>query len=177
MGSIVPDSDTEFMLVDADNHIISQNLSIDDEEKQKIINGDRKKVIHKTQFEDFNWTLYSFSNISNIKKDIYSTIYMDIIAILAFLLFIIIFSWIYSSRFMTPLERIKTAMSRESLADYDNYISHSSNEIQEVLSVYNKMVRHIKKMTEDKIDLICKEEQAQFQEVSVALSSVKVIIW
>lgn len=159
MGSIVPDSNTEFMLLDADNHIISQNLSVDDEEKQKIIDGDRKKVIHKTKFEDFNWTLYSFSDISVIKKDIYSIIYMDITAILTFLLFIMIFSWIYSSKFMTPLERIKTAMSEANTTD-NNIITNDSNEIEEVLNVYNKMVRHIKKMTKDKIDLVCKEEQA-----------------
>lgn len=85
---------------------------------------------------------------------------MDITAILAFLLFIMIFSWIYSARFMTPLERIKTAMSEGSTTDSDNNISNNSNEIEEVLSVYNKMVHHIKKMTEDKIELVCKEEQA-----------------
>lgn len=56
------------MLIDADRHIISQNLSVDEEKKLQIINGDRKKIIHQTRFEDFNRTLYSFSNTSNKKK-------------------------------------------------------------------------------------------------------------
>ena len=169
IGSIVPDSNTNFMLLDSGNNIVTQNLYISEAEKFKIINGSRGKLIYKTDFEEFGWTLYSFSNISNIKSRIYAVICLDITAILVFMLLIIIFSWVYSTRFMVPLERIKTAMAEGN----ESVSVTEANEIEDVLNVYNRMVRHIQKITEDKIDLVREEERVNALKIKAELNALQ----
>lgn len=174
LGSIVPDSDTGFMLLDPNNDIVSQNLYITENEKNRIITGDRSKFVHKTYFPDFNWTLYSFSDVASVKSNIHFTIYMDMAAILVFLLFLIIFSWLYSTKFMTPLERIETAMSKDIGTEDENGLSgRETNEIEEVLHVYNKMVTHIKKLTNDKVCLVRKEEQVNSLKIKAELNALQ----
>ena len=95
-------------------------------------------------------------------------------AILVFLLFLIIFSWLYSTKFMTPLERIENAMSNDISAEGKDILpDRETNEIEEVLHVYNKMVSHIKKLTNDKICLVRKEEQVNSLKIKAELNALQ----
>lgn len=168
-GNVVSDTDIGFVILDREKNIVTQNININDREKEKIINGDKRKIIYKTNMSDFNWSLYSFSEYSRVKSSIYSTIVFDIIVIFAFLLIILLIAWRYSTRFMRPLERIKAAMTQ---IEGDNRLKESgTNEIDEILTVYNKMVKHIKKITDDKIQLMQEEEKINTLKIRAELNA------
>ena len=170
IGSVIPENDTEFMLIDSNGNIVAQNSYIKPEEKEKIISGSRSKFVYQKDFSDFGWTLYSFSDFARIKSGIYTTITTDIIAILVFLLAILIAAWIYSARFMRPLERIKNSMSSDAP---EHTAVTETNEIEEVLNVYNKMVEHIKQITDDKVHLAREEEKVNALKIKAELNALQ----
>lgn len=170
-GNIILDTNIGFVILDQDSNIVTQNVNINDVEKAKLIHGDKNKIIHKTEMEGFNWTLYSFSEYAKIKSSIYGIITFDIIVILTFLLIILLIAWQYSTKFMRPLERIKAAMAE---VNENNQLQPVvSNEIEEILTVYNKMVKHIKKITDDKIQLMQKEEKMNTLKIRAELNALQ----
>lgn len=170
IGSVIPENDTEFMLIDLNGNTVAQNAYIKPGDKEKIIGGSRSKFVYKKDFPDFGWTLYSFSDPAKIKNGIYATVTLDLIAILVFLLAILIAAWIYSTRFMRPLERIENSMSSE---EPEHTVITETNEIEEVLNVYNKMVRHIQQITDDKINLVREEEKVNALKIKAELNALQ----
>lgn len=168
-GNVIADTDIGFAILDKYGNIVTQNVNMNDAEKQKVINGDKHKIIYKTEMSGFNWSLYSFSEYNKVKSSVYSTIIIDIIAILTFLLIILLIAWRYSTRFLRPLERIKAAMAE---VEADNQLKHlETNEIEEILTVYNKMVKHIKKITDEKIQLTHEEEKINILKIRAELNA------
>lgn len=171
-GNIISDTYTEFIILDKNENIVAQNINVDEHQKKKIIAFDKQKIINKAEFSDFNWTLYSFSEYNKIKGSIYNTIALDIIAILTILLTILLIAWQYSTKFMRPLERIKTAMTESDTYSQINQSEDTkTNEIEEILNVYNKMVKHIKKITDDKIHLMQEEEKINALKIRAELNA------
>lgn len=172
----IPNSnaDTGYVLLDTSNNIVLQNSLIDEDKKQKLISGSLNDIVYKTKIEDFGWTLYTFSDVSELKNKIYSTISFDILTILLFLLVMLIIAWRYSSKFLSPLERVKNAMyTGEKEINAEKQLLNESNEIEEMLNVYNKMIRHIKKITDDKIELSREEERANSLKIQAELNALQ----
>lgn len=48
-----------------------------------------------------------------------------------------------------------------------------TNEIEEILNVYNKMVRYIKQITDDKINLVREEEKVKALKIKAELNALQ----
>lgn len=167
-------SDIGYILVDSRGNTIFQSTLIDDSQKKKLINQNSSDVVFTSDYENFGWHLYTFTSVAKLKSSIYATISLDIFAILALLVVVLLISWRYSSKFLSPLERVKSAMSGAEASEYPlDKISDESNEIEEMLNVYNKMIRHIKKITEDKLSLMREEERANALKVQAELNALQ----
>ena len=65
-------------------------------------------------------------------------------------------------------------MSAAEASEYPlDKISDETNEIEEMLNVYNKMIRHIKKITEDKLSLMREEERANALKIQAELNALQ----
>lgn len=170
----VANSDVGYMLVDSQNNTIFQSVLIGNEQKNKILNKNSSEIVFTSDYKNFGWKLYTFTSVSKLKSSIYTIISLDIFAILLLLVVVLIISWRYSSKFLSPLERVKNAMSAGEASEYPiDKISDESNEIEEMLNVYNKMIRHIKKITEDKLALMREEERANALKIQAQLNALQ----
>lgn len=170
----VANADIGYMLVDLRGNTIFQSTLIDSAKKQKLINGNSPEIVFTSDYKNFGWKLYTFTSVSKLKSSIYTTISLDIFAILSLLVVVLLISWRYSSKFLSPLERVKSAMSAAEASEYPlDKISDETNEIEEMLNVYNKMIRHIKKITEDKLSLMREEERANALKIQAELNALQ----
>ncbi len=170
----VTNTDVGYMLLDKKNNTIFQNTLTDDAQKQRLINKESPDVVFSTEYKNFGWTFYTYTSVAKLKSSIYTTISLDIFAILSLLVILLLITWRYSSRFLSPLERVKNAMDAgEREIDTDRTLNSESNEIEEMINVYNKMIRHIKKITEDKLELMREEEHANALKIQAQLNALQ----
>lgn len=174
INSVTCDESTDFIILDSAGNTVTQSTYIDDAEKRDILSGSKDFVINTHTFDDYGWTLYSFSRLSRLKSDISYTTALDISLILVFLLFVFLYAWVYSTRFLTPLDRIKNAMKSNELNTPDSFdTSDASNEIEDVLAVYNQMVTHIKTVTDEKIQLVKEDEQIKLLKLRAEINALQ----
>ena len=147
------------MLTDHNQNTITQSIVIDDNYKEKVIRKDSDIVVHQSQLSEFGWTLSTFNDKNLVKKDLYAVIWFDIIIISSFLILMIFISWYCSIFFVRPLERIMSLMTENDMNRNAEKVQTGNNEIDEMFYLYNRMINHIKEMTDEKILFLKQAEE------------------
>lgn len=173
IGSVITDNETDYMVTDSFGNIILQSTYVPGTEKSRLLSNTSREISYRSEFPEFGWQLCTFNRNVGSGSRIYPTVVTDIIIIIIFLLAILIVAWKYSTAFIRPLDRIKEAMHNQNSEIETNKAAPPDNEIEEIFTVYNNMVRHINKITDDKIELLQAEEKINTSKIRAELNALQ----
>lgn len=153
-------SPINFIITDHNSNTVTQSIMLDNAHKKDILSGSHNIIVHNSPFHEFGWTLYTFSDKAQINQNLYNVIQFDFIIVFAFLILMLLIGWYYSIFFVRPIEHVMSLMvDNNADSNQTENTQTGNNEIDEMLYLYNNMIDHIKIITNEKIQLLKKEEE------------------
>ncbi len=142
--------------------------------KSEFIKNNSSRFNLKHKYEICNLTLYSFYSHSNMDTVVSNAIITSILLLLGCIIVILLFAWTYSLRLIYPFDTILNKMfgTLEHSSSAPS-LTTPSNEVEEILYVYDEMITHIKELTAQQIESVRKEDQIKLEKTYAILNSLQ----
>lgn len=164
------ESISEFIIKNSEGETIAQSPS----NYEDFTLGSGKGIITKTNIPYDGWTLYTYvaKEMFLLESNrLFQTIFIYTLSIC---LLAVIFAWMFSFYFVSPLENIQEYMNNGSEINAE-YLEDSSSmdEIGQVITAYNKMIRQINILMKEKIFYETREQELRALKTRAELEALQ----